>query len=244
VRLTVVGCSPSWPSPGEALSGYHLALPEGALLLDFGNGVLARLRASDLAPPAAIVLSHLHPDHLADVFALCFGLYDGELAWAPPTLYAPPGGRVQLEEICQAYGFELRTLEAAFPVREYRSATPLPLLGAELRFARTTHTSHSYLIRVEADGRSLCFTGDTPAVPAVPEHARGCDLFLCEATAPAPGDRSHLTPAEAAAFARDAGVGRMLLTHLPAARRETAVAEARRIFARVEAAQPDLALSP
>src|SRR5262252_1246396 len=43
VKLTVVGCSPAWPNPGGAQSGYLLDGP-GRLLLDCGPGVLARLR--------------------------------------------------------------------------------------------------------------------------------------------------------------------------------------------------------
>ena len=43
VKLTVVGCSPAWPNPGGAQSGY-LVNGSGNLLLDCGPGVLARLR--------------------------------------------------------------------------------------------------------------------------------------------------------------------------------------------------------
>ncbi len=45
MKLTVVGCSPAWPNPGGAQSGYLLEGP-GRLLLDCGPGVLARLRSN------------------------------------------------------------------------------------------------------------------------------------------------------------------------------------------------------
>ena len=49
VKLTVVGCSPAWPNPGGAQSGYLLEGP-GRLLLDCGPGVLGEAaRARGLA---------------------------------------------------------------------------------------------------------------------------------------------------------------------------------------------------
>src|ERR1041385_6735293 len=69
VKLTVVGCSPAWPNPGGAQSGYLLEDGGGRLLLDCGPGVLARLRATDADWPRvdAIVVTHWHPDHRGDL---------------------------------------------------------------------------------------------------------------------------------------------------------------------------------
>src|SRR5205823_3071793 len=65
VKLTVVGCSPAWPNPGGAQSGYLVEDDRGGrLLLDCGPGVLARLREDDGWPSVdAIVLAHFHLDH-------------------------------------------------------------------------------------------------------------------------------------------------------------------------------------
>src|SRR5215207_4077696 len=67
VRLVVVGCSPAWPNPGGAQSGYVVE-GRGRLLLDCGPGVLARLRVRDGGWPRvdAIVLTHFHLDHWGD----------------------------------------------------------------------------------------------------------------------------------------------------------------------------------
>src|SRR5215475_5726486 len=60
VHLTVVGCSPAWPNPGGAQSGYLLDGP-GRLLLDCGPGVLARLREESAWPEVdAIAITHWH----------------------------------------------------------------------------------------------------------------------------------------------------------------------------------------
>src|SRR6266516_156281 len=67
MKLEVVGCSPAWPNPGGAQSGYLIEGP-GRLLLDCGPGVLARLREQDSWPEIdAIVITHWHLDHWGDL---------------------------------------------------------------------------------------------------------------------------------------------------------------------------------
>ena len=73
VRLTVIGCSPAWPNPGGACSGY---LVDGRLLLDCGPGVLAKLRLREPWPTVeAIAITHLHLDHWGDLDPVGLGNY-------------------------------------------------------------------------------------------------------------------------------------------------------------------------
>jgi ribonuclease BN (tRNA processing enzyme) len=228
VRLTVVGCSPSWPNPGEACSSYLVETGGGSLLLDCGNGSLGRLRALRDAGPDAIVLSHLHPDHISDLWSVMFGITYGTLGWTTAVLYAPPGGRVVLAEILDAWGLGLADLERALPVREYRTSEPLVLPAATLTFARTRHSAHSYAIRVESGGRVLLYTGDAALDETLIAHAAGCHLLLSEATmadAPIEGV-NHMSAADAAHLAAAAGAGRLVLTHVPAEHRDRALAAA------------------
>jgi ribonuclease BN (tRNA processing enzyme) len=242
VRLTVIGSSPSWPNPGEASSGYLVDTSGGSLLLDCGNGVLGRLRAHREAGPTAIVLSHLDPDHISDLWSVMFGVTYGPLDWsAVTTLYAPPGGRVVLAEVLDAFGLTLAHLERAIAVREYRTTEPLAVAGATLRFARTRHSAHSYATRIEDDGRTLVFTGDAGLTAGLVEHARGADLLLAEATfavQPESPDATHMTARQTAGLGRDAAVGRLLLTHLAAEDREAALDAARAVFEATELALP------
>src|SRR3954452_24581425 len=70
VNLTVVGCSPAWPNPGRAHSGYLLEHEGRRLLVDCGPGVLARLREHEPWPSVdAIAITHTHLDHCGDLVA-------------------------------------------------------------------------------------------------------------------------------------------------------------------------------
>ena len=74
MKLTVAGCSPAWPNPGGAQSGYLLESGGGRLLLDCGPGVLARLRESEPWPDlGAIAITHWHLDHWGDLVPWVWG---------------------------------------------------------------------------------------------------------------------------------------------------------------------------
>src|SRR5438270_2375146 len=101
MRLHVVGCSPAWPNPGGAQSGYLVEHDGRRLLLDCGPGVLARLREGGGWPSVdAIVISHLHLDHWGDVIPWAFGsLYGPGRGAARTALWLPPGRAESLRQL-------------------------------------------------------------------------------------------------------------------------------------------------
>ena len=109
MRLNVVGCSPAWPNPGGAQSGYLLEGP-GRLLMDCGPGVLARLRSSSNGTGwphvDAIAITHFHLDHWGDLVPWVWGTMWGlGRDYAKPELWLPPGG---IEELA-AFGIRFGT---------------------------------------------------------------------------------------------------------------------------------------
>jgi ribonuclease BN (tRNA processing enzyme) len=217
MRLTVVGCSPAWPNPGGAQSGYLVEADGRRLLLDCGGGVLSRLRERELWPRVdAIAITHLHLDHWCDLVPWAHGVRSGPGAGQPlPELWLPPGAVRELTALERASG---DTVVEIFAPREY-GAEPFPAAGFELTPTLLAHYgSDSFGLRVAAAGRTLAYSADTAPTPVLAHLARGADLFLCEATLaePEPGRRGHLTADEAVAAFRDAGARRLLVVHRPA----------------------------
>ena len=88
IRLTVLGKSPSWQDRDGACSGYLVEVDEQALLIDCGNGVFAKLRRHGAYERVdAVVLSHLHADHVLDLVPFAYALTYG------PPLRARRGRR-------------------------------------------------------------------------------------------------------------------------------------------------------
>jgi ribonuclease BN (tRNA processing enzyme) len=220
--VTVLGSSSSIPRPGRACSCYLVRGPGHAIALDMGTGAFSNLRRHLLADELdAVVISHMHPDHFLDLIPLRYALRYGPRANDRRiALYLPPGGEPMLRKMVAAFAAEPSGdyLSLVYDVRTYDPAG-LRIGDAELRFAPTKHYIPTFAIRYDYDGRSVTYSADTAPEPRVSELARSSGVFLCEATllgaetGAGAFERGHLTPREAGALARDARVGRLVLTH-------------------------------
>jgi ribonuclease BN (tRNA processing enzyme) len=244
--LAVVGCGPAWTNPGEPCSSYLVEAGGARILLDCGPGAFAALCALDPRPLDAVVLSHLHFDHCADLIPFGYNRSYGAMrAWGPPRLVAPPGGLDRLATLAEAGGATRDHLDGPFSLEEYEAGREVVIGAARLTFAALRHPGVSHAIRVDAAGAALCFSGDTGLTPALAAHASGAAILLCESTRAelAESDAEHLSAAGAGAAAAEAGVGHLVLVHLDAERRAGAVTAAQTVFSGpVTAAVPGLRL--
>lgn len=222
MRLTVVGCSGSYPGPESPASCYLLqADHEGrtySLVVDLGNGALGALqRHVDLTEVDAVALSHLHVDHCIDMtsYYVVRTYYPGGALPALPVL--APGGAS--ERIAVASGFaDNHGVDKVFGFVDWRNGHPVRQGPFTLTPARVAHPVETYALRIEAGGRVLVYSGDTGPSRALAELAEGADLFLCEAAFVDDIDNPpdlHLTGRQAADHARRADVRRLMLTHVP-----------------------------
>src|SRR5487761_81872 len=93
VRLTVIGCSGSFPGPDSPASCYLVEADGFRLLLDLGNGALGALqRHAPLDGIDAVCLSHLHADHCLDLCSFWVArTYHPEGPRPRIPVYAPAG---------------------------------------------------------------------------------------------------------------------------------------------------------
>lgn len=241
VRMTILGCSGSIPGPDTAASGYLLEADGFVLGLELGNGTLSRLQAVrnpfDLD---ALVLTHLHPDHCADVSALTVlrryhpdPPYDVRPRRLP--VYAPAETPTRLANAYAPHEAERLTTDLS-DVYDFRTLTTRAVTVGpfELTAVRVDHPTEAFGVRLSAGGRTLAYTGDTGPCAALTELAKGADVLLSEASWTDAADRPtgvHLSGRQAGEVAARAGVGRLLLTHIPPwTDRAAVLAEARAEF--------------
>ncbi|SOD62226.1 Ribonuclease BN, tRNA processing enzyme [Streptomyces zhaozhouensis] len=220
--LTVLGSCGAWPEAGRAASGFLLEVDGFRLALDLGYATLPRLLARCPADALdAVVITHEHPDHCADLSALCRALHFGGRRAGRTPLYCPPGvlTRVGALEPTEP----LDDVLAPHPLPGRHEVGPFRLEGRPLPH----HVPHAG-VRLTAPGLTLAYTGDAGPAPALGELASGADLLVAGATLQGGRTDPHLlSAAEAGRWAADSGVGRLLLTHFwPGAERGRSVAEA------------------
>ncbi|MCC3772968.1 MBL fold metallo-hydrolase [Streptomyces sp. UNOC14_S4] len=214
MQLTVLGGCGAWPTAVQACSGYLVEYAGFRLLIDPGFATLpSLLHHSTVDAVDAVLVSHGHPDHCADLNPLlrARGLSDDP----PPALpvYAPHGAVDAVLALDKP-----SMLAKAYHLHEF---------GPGDRFDIGPFTTDTWLlphfvpnvgIRLATPEAVLAYTGDTGPSPDIPRLAQGADLFLSEATyirqVPTANAPYLLTARLAGQYAHQAGAARLLLTHL------------------------------
>lgn len=252
MRLTVVGCAGSFPSPDSPASCYLVEADDTTgrrwrVVLDLGSGALGplqrHLEPARLGDLDAVLLSHLHPDHFLDVCGLYVALTYNP-AGTPDRRMPVYGPDHTFERLERAYGeHETGSLAKTYEVRAWTDGEPVVVGPFTITPRRVEHPVVAFGLRVEADGATLTYSGDTDACDALAELADGADLLLAEASFVEGRDTSrgvHLTGRRAGQVAERSGARRLVLTHYPVwTGPEVVAAEAREVYSGpVEVAHP------
>ena len=178
MKLTVVGCSPAWPNPGGAQSGYLIDGRDGRLLLDCGPGVLPRLRASEGWPRIdAIAITHLHLDHWGDLVPWVWGTQFGPRSNCHRPVYSCRRAAARLARLGETLG-QPGMFKSAFEIEEYADGEPFAAAGAIVTPHRVLHYEMlAFGFRVAENGRTLAYSGDSGPSDALPQLARDADVF-------------------------------------------------------------------
>lgn len=216
MKLTILGCAGSFPGPESPCSAYLVEAEGFRVMVDFGTGSLGALqRYAGLTSVDAIILSHLHCDHILDACSyVVVRRYNpsGRLPVLP--VYGPEGTAARLASV---YGSDDKPgVEDVYDVKSLSPGT-FDLGPFRVEVDRVNHPVETFGIRLEHGGRALAYSGDTAESEALVHLARNADLMLCEASylddRPHPPNL-HLTGREAGEHATRAGARRLILTHL------------------------------
>ncbi|HTR91993.1 MAG TPA: MBL fold metallo-hydrolase [Trebonia sp.] len=214
MRLTVLGGTGGWPTAGTACSGYLVEHDGYRVLIDPGYATFPRLlEHCDAAAVDAVLVSHGHPDHCADLNPLLRARALAERPAPHLPLYAPPGALDAVLALDHP-----GMLDDAFDLREFAPGAAFETGPFAVRTWLLPHWWPNAGLRLQAGGAVLAYTGDTGPSPDLADLARDADVFLAEASYPerVPGDSvQHLSSAsQAGRTAAAAGARRLLLTHL------------------------------
>ena len=206
MKLTVLGVNGPFPAPGGACSGYLLSSDSGKtnVLVECGAGILARLtRFIDITQLSGIVLTHLHYDHMSDMTVLHYMLQFTRLMRNIPVIVPD----------------EPETMHRLLEDDQLDLIKPGQISIGEMdfTFANATHPVSAVSVKAECDNRTFVYTGDTNINAEIELFANGANLLLADSglsgeiwTPTAP----HLSARLCGELARNAGVDRLLLTHL------------------------------
>lgn len=222
MQVQFLGCGDAFGSGGRFNTCFHVSDRAGAFLVDCGASSLIALKrfAIDVHAIRAILISHLHGDHF---WGLPFFLLDAQLInrrTAPLIIAGPPGLRARLEAAMEN-GFPGATSlpwRFAFDVVEMEPRQRHNFAGLVVTPFVMRHASGAppFALRIETDGKTLCYSGDTEWVDELKEAARDADLFIAESYFLEEKVKFHLDYRTLATHLPEIGAKRVILTHMSA----------------------------
>ena len=239
IEVTLLGTGSPIPDPNRAGPSTLVRAGGQVFLVDCGRGVLQRAAAAGVgaAGLSALLLTHLHSDHIAELGDLIITSWVTNFAPdpAPLPIIGPPGTAETVEATLKAFGHDIdyriahhADLNAPPPieVHEYTEGPAWDRDGVTIRVAPTDHRPVAPTIgfRIEFGGASVVLAGDTVPCASLDELAAGADALVHTAIRKdilihVPQQRVkdvcdyHSSVQEAAATAARAGVGTLVLTH-------------------------------
>jgi ribonuclease BN (tRNA processing enzyme) len=227
MRFSVLGGCGAWPEAGQACSGFLVEYDGFRLVLDLGYATMPRLLELISAGQVdAVIVSHGHPDHCADLNPLLRARALRDDPPSPLPVYSPPGALDAVLALDRP-----GMLTTAYDLREFTPGCSFDIGPFQVRTRQLPHWVTNAGIRLTAGGKTLAYTGDSGPSPEIALLSRGADVLLAEATYVdhVPDDERHYLSSarQAGQSAADADVDRLLLTHLwpgttPAAARDAA----------------------
>lgn len=214
MRLTVLGGCGAWPTAGQACSGYLVEHDGFTALIDPGYAVLPRMLTHIAADKLdAVLVSHGHPDHCADLNPLlrARAFFDDP---APPLpVYAPPGALTAVLALDRP-----GMLDSVIDLRDFTPGDRFGVGPFDVRTWLLPHWLPNAGLRLTADGETLAYTGDTGPAPELADLARDAHTYLADAsyprTVPADLARYLSSAAQAGQTAAQANAQTLVLTHL------------------------------
>jgi ribonuclease BN (tRNA processing enzyme) len=215
ISLTVLGSAGTHPGRGRVCSSYLVESGGFRLLADCGNGSLSNLqRRCDVADVGAVVVSHLHPDHFADIYGLYYALRfhrDGPLS---VPVYAPAGADEFISQLLTDYD----TFSDVCRFVTVEAGDQVDIGPLKVNFYPANHPVEAHALRLDDGDHILTYTGDSAPTPALVEAARDADIFVADATwletqRPLPPN-IHMTGQEAGRHAAEANARRLVVTHV------------------------------
>lgn len=223
VRVRFAGSGDAFGSGGRWQTCICLSGRDQVLLVDCGATSLVALKAAGLDPGAvdAVAVTHLHGDHFG---GLPFLILDGQFSGrsTPLQVAGPPGIRARLAEAMEVLFPGSTGARRRFDVEisELRpDGTPAGLGAATVRGWEVEHACGAppLALRVELDGASFAYSGDTQWTPVLAQAADGADLLAIEAYTFDRPVRYHLDYQTVRAHRGQLRARRIVLTHMSAA---------------------------
>lgn len=223
--VTILGGSSAGVGTGQGCSSYLVGIDDTNIVLDMGPDTIQELRKHvDYRTLDAIVVSHLHLDHVLDLFALRFMLrYNPIKAERKIPLYLPPGGLDFFARAAELFTTKQDSVESyfsgVFDMIEYDPAGEVLIGDIRITFAPTVHLLPCWAMRVHpVEGDDFVYTADAGTDSDLDAFVCGATLIVADSAAGPDAPEAvkrgvHFDATAAAELANRAKAKHLVLSH-------------------------------
>ena len=237
IEVVLLGTGSPLPDPHRAGPATLVRAGGRAFVVDCGRGVLMRAAAAGIGAGQidALLVTHLHSDHLTDLNDIITTRWVTSFAPSPLRIFGPPGIAEVVSATLAVMERDVRyrldhhedlTWEPPVEVTEVADGLVLDEGGVRITTAPTDHrpVQPTIAFRVDHDGRSVVLAGDTVPCDTLDQLAEGAGALVHTVIRRELLDAAgvqrlrdvcdyHSSVEDAARTAARAGVGTLVLTH-------------------------------
>lgn len=252
LRITPLGTVSPYAKGNKNCPGFLVEYNDNKYLFDCGNGITNLMNFPNDLSNLKIYITHLHPDHYGDLTSIIqASLVYKRLGYldSTPDIYIPIDSYdfqgYEISREIQDTSLEFKYLFSfikKYPV-DINPYSQITHKQDDLTITSfpTLHQMPAYGFKIETPDFKICYSGDTGYFHKLKDFVKDSDLFICESTFIKGQNKllnTHLYAYEAAKIAKDANVGKLVLTHFwPELDKNLYLNEAREIFESVEVAE-------
>ncbi len=231
MKLTILGSGTCVPSLERSSPANFLKILNTEIIIDFGPGTMHQLLKAkiDYKTIDVVCLTHFHPDHASELHS-----FIQALNWTPNfkrkkdlILIGPVGFKnffkntINSNPLSDSYKIKIKE------IRNY-----LAFNGFKVKCVKTIHNQESIGYKFIEKTKSIVITGDCDYDLNLIKFSKNSNLLLTECSFP--NDlkmKGHLVPKECGEIAKQANVGKLVLTHLyPTSPEAVRLKETKKVF--------------
>ncbi len=229
MEIKVLGTVSPWPKDNSNCPGFLITENDSRIMLDCGFGSTSLLDKYKDLKDLTVIISHYHPDHYGDLFALGnatfvqhnLGFLDKKVEVIIPeeqeVIKGINSDKITYGDKIEDYNYIMNTKhEHYFDFSTFNDKTTINAGGMTITFYKTIHALNAHAIKIESESGVVVYSSDTDYDEALADFAKYADVFICEASflnGQVKGNSHHLYASEAGKLARLANVKNLYLYH-------------------------------
>ncbi|MDA7947510.1 MAG: MBL fold metallo-hydrolase [Hyphomicrobiaceae bacterium] len=220
VKVTFAGSGDAFGSGGRHSTCILVEAPDICFAIDFGTSSVIALKALEIPHNNidVILLTHLHGDHCGGVSSLLMDAMLGAKRQTPITIAGPRGTKAHLPTVQEVLfpGSGGMKPKFAVDVIDMDVLTPHDIEGLRVTTYPAIHTeaTNPTSMRIEVDGKTIAYTGDSAWTEHIPNVARDADLFISECYFHEKRVPFHMNYPDLTEHADELTAKRTVLTHM------------------------------